>query len=118
MSSYHQIFIRSDQPRDVLIEDIDHAARVSLTDVSTRGDGSFWGAASRNAVVELEFGHDFDNDGQLDFESYPIALTIRDSGSDKGRERQVADDVFENLRRTGRYDLLYVYDLQELMRRS
>ncbi|MFF0499397.1 hypothetical protein ACFYU5_23555 [Nocardia aobensis] len=118
MSSYHQIFIRSDRPREILIEDIDLAARVSLADVSPRGDRTFWGAASRHTIVELEFSHRFDDDGQLDFESYPIALTIRDSGSDKARERQAADQIFENLRRTGRYDLLYVYDLQELVRRS
>lgn len=100
------------------MRDIELATGLSLTDVSSARDESMFGGRSRQTIVELEFDHSFDNDGQIDFENYPSVLTVRDIGSDKEREKESAMAVFRSLQSIGVYRLLLVFDLQKIIGRS
>lgn len=75
------------------------------------------GSLGRTAV-EVEFTHEYEDDRGIPFEQYDSLLTVRDFDSDQERQEAVARRIFENLSTLGRYDLILVRDLQELLASS
>ncbi|WP_210585584.1 hypothetical protein [Streptomyces sp. GESEQ-35] len=113
MSEYHYVFIRPGFPRDRLLGDIAEACRGELEPV----DEEFidYAANLGHAAAEVELTHEYEEDHGMPFERYDSLLTVRDFDSDVKRQEAIARRIFDTLAATGRYDLMLVRDLQELL---
>ncbi|WP_405731871.1 hypothetical protein OG885_16745 [Streptomyces sp. NBC_00028] len=116
MSAYHYIFVRPGFPRDRLVRDISEACGAEL--MSTEDEFIDCAASLGHAAVEVEFTHEYEDDHGMTFERYDSLLTVRDFGADPKRQEATARQIFENLSALGRYDLILVRDLQELLATS
>ncbi|MFF5495175.1 hypothetical protein [Streptomyces aquilus] len=116
MSEYHYVFIRPGLPRNRLVQDISTACGVELTPT----ENEFIDRAGNlgHAAVEVEFTHEYEDDHGMPFKRYDSLLTVRDFDADPKRQEATARRIFENLRALGRYDLILVRDLQELLASS
>lgn len=116
MSAYHQIFIHTDRPLDILLADLASASGAALR--PCEDEFIDYSVSVQRAAVELELHHDFEEDFGIPFERYESLVTIRDFDSDKDREEVVARRIFSHLASTGRYSLALVFDLQRLLTAS
>ncbi|MFE9439449.1 hypothetical protein ACFYO2_10635 [Streptomyces sp. NPDC006602] len=71
-----------------------------------------------HAAVEVELTHEYEEDHGMPFERYDSLLTVRDLDSNPERQEATARQIFERLSALGRYDLILVRDLQELLASS
>ncbi|WP_280334918.1 hypothetical protein [Nocardia wallacei] len=113
MSGYHQIFMRGSEP-DV-VRDVETSSGIAIKKVASPSGSVAFGGRSEHAVLEIEIGHDVENDRGIEFEKYPIVVTIRDIDSDKEREASTALSLFRSLQQLRDYPMLLVFDLQELL---
>ncbi len=118
MSAHNQIFIRTNSPKDTVVRNISIAAgtQFALVDPITTAP-TYWGRTGSSAI-DLEFGHDYDDDMGIPFESHPVVLTVRDLESNPDREEREARTIFEHLRQDTTYDMILVFDLQKLLLRT
>jgi len=116
VSEYHYVFIRPGSPRDRLVSDISWACAAELRTV----DSEFvdYAANLGHAAVEVEFTHEYEKDHGMSFDRYDSLFTVRDFDSNLERQETTARRIFENLASLGRYEMLLVRDLQELIASS
>ncbi|MEV2212959.1 hypothetical protein AB0H86_16150 [Streptomyces sp. NPDC050997] len=116
MSEYHYIFLRPGIPREQVVRDIATACGAEVRPVDTQ----FIDCAANlgHAAVEVEFTHEYEDDHGMAFEQYDSLFTVRDFDSNLERQEATARQIFENLSALGRYDLILVRDLQELLASS
>jgi hypothetical protein len=112
MGTYHQIFVASEQPVEVLLVDLAAVAGEELTPIAA-GPVDFAAENGRDAI-EVELSHDLEGD-VLPYERYPITVTVRDYDRDMERQEQWARRVYDHLVSTGRYSLFLVFDYFELL---
>jgi len=68
-------------------------------------------------------GHEFDDDdiawpqgSDLSLQSeYPAMIEVRDTGGDFQRQQEIAGKIFATLRSAGRYRVVYIDDMQEIL---
>jgi hypothetical protein len=113
MSTYHQVFIATEQPVVVLLDDLAGLAGKELT--RANGDPVDYSVGVGRDAIQVELRHDFEEDYGIPFERYPLVVTIRDYDRDLVRQGDWAQRVFNRLASTGRYALLLVFDLHELI---
>ncbi|MGP3926507.1 MULTISPECIES: hypothetical protein [unclassified Streptomyces] len=113
MSEYHYVFIHPGHPREQLVADISSACGVNLKPV----DSEFIDYAVNlgHAAVEVEFSHEYEEAYGIHFERYDSLFTVRDFDSDMARQEDLARHIFRNLASLGRYSLILVLDLQQLL---
>lgn len=116
MSAYHEIFIHTAEPLDVLLADLATASGAELR--PRDGTPVDYSVGLEHAAVELELQHDFEEDFGIPFERYERVVTIRDFDRDKDREEALARRLYASLTSTGRYRLVLVYNLQRLLAAS
>ncbi|GCB46338.1 hypothetical protein [Streptomyces sp. NL15-2K] len=66
----------------------------------------------------MELTHEYEEDHGVPFQQYDSLLTVRDFDSNPERQETTARRIFEYLSSLGRYDLILVRDLQELLASS
>ncbi|GAB2985315.1 hypothetical protein GCM10023080_058620 [Streptomyces pseudoechinosporeus] len=113
MSQYHYIFIHPGTPREQLLADISFACGVQLTPINS--EYIDYAANLGQAAVEVELSHEYEEDYGIPFERYESLFTIRDFGSDLARQEALAREIFGRLASLGRYSLMLVLDLQQLI---
>lgn len=113
MSTYHQIFIATEQPVPVLLGDL--AAVAGREPAPADSDPVDYAVAIGRDAVEVELTHDFEEDYGIPFERYEVLVTVRDFDRDLARQEECARRVFDHLAGTGRYALLLVFDLRDLL---
>ncbi|WP_328873568.1 hypothetical protein OHT76_27725 [Streptomyces sp. NBC_00287] len=116
MSEYHYIFMRPGLPREQLIHDVSTACGIELK--PTQAEFVDRAGNMGYAAVEVEFSHEYEDDHGMPFERYDSLLTVRDFDMNLGRQEAAARRIFESLSALGRYDLILVRDLQELLASS
>ncbi|MFE9422528.1 hypothetical protein ACFYNO_06145 [Kitasatospora sp. NPDC006697] len=116
MSSYHYIFIRSSTSEGQLVGDISGACGIPLR--RPGGELVDWSAKVDRAAVELELSHDFEADHGIQLERYQSVLVIRDLDRDLERQQLLAERIFDGLAEVGRYELVLMFDIQEVIARS
>ncbi|NUP18988.1 MAG: hypothetical protein HOZ81_23435 [Streptomyces sp.] len=116
MSEYHYIFIRPGFPREQLVQDIAAACGAEMRPM----DAEFVDFAGNlgHAAVEVELTHEYEDDHGMPFDRYDSLFTVRDFDSNLERQETTARRIFENLSALGRYNLILVRDLQELLASS
>ncbi|NGO15345.1 hypothetical protein G5C60_49155 [Streptomyces sp. HC44] len=116
MSQYHYIFIHPGSPREQLLADISFACGVQLAPVSSECvDCIDYAASLGQAAVEVELSHEYEEDHGIPFGRYESLFTVRDFGSDLARQEALAREIFGRLASLGRYSLMLVLDLQQLI---
>jgi hypothetical protein len=70
------------------------------------------------AAVEVELSHEYEEDYGIPFERYASLFTVRDFGSDLARQEALAREIFERLASLGRYSLMLVLDLEQLIEKD
>jgi hypothetical protein len=118
VGAYHQIFVRTDKTEQEFIRDLSTAAAAEISAIEPPVNGIEYGGQMVNAIIEVEPHHEFENDRDMDFSEYPMLITVRELDSDKSREAQLAQTVFDRLAGIGGYELLFVFDLQRLLARN
>jgi hypothetical protein len=113
MSTYHEIFVASELPVDVLLADLAFVAGAELT--RANGDPVDYSVGVGRDAIQVELEHEYEEDYGIPFERYPRVVTIRDYDRDMARQGDWAQRVFDHLASTGRYALLLVFDLHELI---
>lgn len=116
MSAYHDIFIHTAEPLDVLLADLANASGAALK--RRNGTPVDYSVGLEHSAVELELQHEFEEDFGIPFEKYEQVVTIRDFDRDKTREETVARQIYSSLENTGRYSLVLVFNLQRLLAAS
>lgn len=117
MSSYYQIFLRAPGEKERFIADIANAAGCDLKPgAATNGDYDFAGG-SDNAKVQVELSHEFDDDYGIPFSQYPVIVTVIDLERKADREEAYARSIFRKLAESGKYSMLLVHDLSDLIDR-
>ncbi|QKW39755.1 hypothetical protein HUT06_41755 [Actinomadura sp. NAK00032] len=115
MSSYHEIFIRTNNSIERLVSDIATAADCRMCKLAAKDNPIAYAGQTREVAVEVELHHDFEDDYGINFSQYPIVITLRSFESDKAHEEAVARDIFENMAAIGGYAMLLTFDLQRLI---
>lgn len=115
MSSYHEIFIRTDNSTEQLIADLAAAANCKMERLGPEYDPIAYAGQVDNAAVEVELHHDFEDDFGMRFSRYPIVITFRSFASDKAHEKKVAKDIFGKMAAIGGYAMILAFDLQSLI---
>ena len=77
MSAYHQLFVRTDKPEHEVIDDLRSATGAAIGPSQTPPNAIAYVGKVANTVIEVELRHDFEEDRDLDFDAYPIVVTIR-----------------------------------------
>jgi len=116
MSQYHYIFIHPGTPREQFLADISFACGVQLAPVSS--EYIDYAANLGHAAVEVEFSHEYEEDHGIPFEQYESLFTIRDFDSNLARQESLAREIFGRLASLGRYSLILVLDLQQLIEKA
>jgi hypothetical protein len=116
MSAYHDIFISPVNPLESFVRDLSEACGVSLQ--PQEDEYIKYSASLGRVAVEVELGHDYEEDQGIEFEKYDALITIRDFDRDKEREEGVAREIFHRLAGKGTYSLALVYNLQILIDRA
>jgi hypothetical protein len=117
VSAYHQIFI-DHSPDAAVVHDIATALEVALSQVDPIGEYPSYAGRSEAEIIEVELGHDFEEDFGIPFQSYPVVVTVRDLGSDKQREEEMAHAIFEKISERIDCSMILTYDLQKLLARN
>jgi hypothetical protein len=113
MSAYHQIFVRTAEPPETLLADLAELCDAPLNRID---DGSVeYASRTETAFIDVELSHEFDPDRDMPFDQYPWLVTVRDRERDQERQQHAAQEVFDALATTGRYQLMLVHDLQRLL---
>ncbi|MGV9676523.1 hypothetical protein ACWDSJ_14695 [Nocardia sp. NPDC003482] len=112
---YYQLFLKSDKPEKLVVQDLESALEIDFSAVDPIARWPSYGGRSETFVVELEFGHDIEDDKGIPFESHSIVVTVRDLNSDDDRGRKTAISILRRLHDYPDYDALLVHDLQELI---
>lgn len=115
MSSYHEIFIRTDNATEQFIADLATAANCEMERLGPEYDPIAYAGLVDNAAVEVELHHEFEDDFGMTFSQYPIVITLRSFASDKAHEKKVAKDIFEKMATIGDYAMILAFDLQRLI---
>ncbi|WP_433732067.1 hypothetical protein ACQP0C_08085 [Nocardia sp. CA-129566] len=117
MSAYHQIFIRTTKAEGEIVDDITSASGAPLDRLAEKQNDISFGGKAGGTIVEVEMSHDFEDEQDLQFESYPILVTIRNIDSNKISEESAARSIFEALQHIGGYHMILVFNLQRLLAR-
>ncbi|MFF0492768.1 hypothetical protein ACFYTQ_27375 [Nocardia sp. NPDC004068] len=99
----------------MVVQDLESASKIDLGAADSIGKWPSYGGRSEAFVIELEFGHDIEDDKGIPFESHSIVVTVRDLNSDDDRGRKTAISILRRLHDYPDYDALLVHDLQELI---
>jgi hypothetical protein len=113
VSAYHQIFLRPGDRLAALLADL--AAFAGREPVPAEDGPADYAVGVEHAAVEVELQHDYEEDFGIPFERYDLLLTVRDYDRDLERQERTAREVFDHLAATGRYELVLVLDLRELI---
>lgn len=116
MSSYHQIFVRSQRPESELVADVAAASGAAMDEVGG-AEVAYAGKRDRT-VVEIELSHDFEDDNEIPMSQYPIVVTVRDLDNNRDRQENAARAILDKLRASQKYRLLLVFDLSVLLGRG
>lgn len=112
MGTYHQIFVASEQPVEVLLADLAAVAGKELRPED--GDPFDYSVGVGRDAIEVELSHDLEGD-VLPYERYAITVTVRDYDRDMERQEQWARRVYDHLVSTRRYAAFLVFDYFELL---
>lgn len=115
MSSYHEIFVRTNNSIEQLVADLATAASCQMRKFDTKDNPIAYAGRTRDVAVEVELHHDFEDDFGMAFSQYPVVVTLRSFDKDKTHEEMVAKDVFEKMAAIGNYAMLLTFDLQTLI---
>ena len=115
MSSYHEIFVRTNNSIDQLVADLATAANCEMRKFDTSDNPIAYAGRTRDVAVEVELHHDFEDDFGMKFSQYPIVVTLRSFESNKEHEETVAKDIFAKMATIGGYEMILSFDLQTLI---
>lgn len=116
MGAYHEFFMRGDLAPQEVANELEHATGVEFTPTGNFG-GVQYRANIDSAVVEIEFGHEFENDMGIDFENFPIQVTVRDLERNRSRELATANRIFDRID-SSKLQAQLVYDGQVLIAKN
>jgi hypothetical protein len=115
-----QTFIFVSAP--VLDADLIHLIEQALGGQFVRAEGSDPYIRVGTVAVYVG-GHEFDDDdiawpqgSDIPLQSeYPAMIEIRDTGGDLQRQQEIASKIFTALRSVGRYEAVYIDDMQKVL---
>ncbi|MEW9548348.1 hypothetical protein [Nonomuraea sp. NPDC050783] len=123
MSSYHYLFLRPWRNPARLVEDLGELLGVGFERVHYPY-ADFIGEVGQ-VVVDVALTHGFGmeprhEDREMPLSRYPVCLTFRyrGTGTSRHEEAEVAWRVYEGLGSLEGYDLLLVYDFQQVLAAS
>lgn len=116
MSVSVDVFVSAQKPIEDFVRELESLLGIKFQFIRISEDVSFYEYRNSHVAVTV-LKHDLENDRELRFEDYPYQISVRALNIDTEEERkQRREDfarlVFEKLKRTNKYNLMLVENLQ------